>query len=201
VGWLVLLGGCREPAQELQGWEVESRGTVPDVVDSAEPTAEAGAGGGGPAASTPSQSAGAGAAREPGACYAEPVTLEQVQTGRVRPGVAVSLGELVASSQKFLLSEAKSGSCLWGAFVAEPERRGAGSGLLLVSFGPPHAEGAACESGSDGLPDALAPGDVLEVQGFVDEHVPAACSDLAPAWQLRVDAACPVELRGSGAAP
>jgi hypothetical protein len=158
--------------------------------------------GGAPAFSPPTTEAPVGGTEEVSSdCFAEPVTLEQVHAGRVREGVAVSVGELLATSQKFLLSEAKSGSCLWAAFAAEPERSGAGSGLLLVSFGAPHAEGDACQPGADGLPDDLAPGDRLEVQGFLDEYAPTACPEVAAAWQLRVDAGCPARRVGGTDAP
>jgi hypothetical protein len=134
-------------------------------------------------------------------CAAEPVTLAEIAAGRVRDNLPISAGALVASSQKFLVAEAKSGSCLWGAFAADPERSGPGSGILLVSFGKPHQEREACRPGGDGLPDDLAPGDVVEARGFVDEFVPAACKDLAPSRQLRVDAECPLRRTGRGEPP
>ena len=134
-------------------------------------------------------------------CGAERVTLDEIHAGRVRDSVAVAVGPLVASSQKFLVSEAKSGSCLWGAFASEPGRSGAGSGLFLVSYGAPHAEGEACASGSDGLPDELRPGDSLQVEGRLDEYAPAACDGTAPAQQLRIDAACPVRRGAPSATP
>jgi hypothetical protein len=90
---------------------------------------------------------------------------------------------------------------LWGAFAAGASETGAGSGLLLVSFGAEHAEGEACAAGSDALPDDLRPGDALEVEGTLDEYVAAACEGVAPAQQLRVDLACPARRRASGVAP
>jgi hypothetical protein len=129
-------------------------------------------------------------------CNAEAVTLEEIQAGRVRDNVPVAVGPLVVSSQKFLVSEAKSGSCLWGSFAADPERVGAGSGLLLVSFGAKRDSGQACRSGQDALPDDLAPGDVVEARGWLDAFAPAACDGVAPAQQLRVDSACPLRRRG-----
>jgi hypothetical protein len=134
-------------------------------------------------------------------CGAQRVTLEQLHAGRVRAGVSVSVGPLVASSQKFLVSEAKSGSCLWGAFAAGPGLHGAGSGLFLVSFGAPHADGEACGAGNDGLPDDLKIGDVLEAAGKLDDYVPATCSSLAPVPQLTIDAACPIARTGTAEAP
>lgn len=198
---MMALGACRG-GDVPPGFEpVETPETEPERPDQPPSGANAPEGGA-PAVSEPATEVPeGGAAAMPSDCYAEPVTLEQVHAGRVREGVAVSVGELRATSQKFLLSEAKSGSCLWGAFAADAERSGAGSGLLLVSFGAPHADGSACKPGSDGLPDELAPGDRLEAQGFVDEYVPAGCPEVVAAWQLRVDAGCPARLGDSAAAP
>jgi hypothetical protein len=167
-------------------------------------------GDGGAAAESPNADAepessvqGAGGAPEVvrAGCGAEAVTLEELHSGRVRRGIPVLVSGLVASSQKFLLSEAKSGSCLWGAFAAADAKTGAGSGLLLVSFGAPHDGALPCASGSDALPDDLRPGDSLEVEGVVDEYAPAACDGVAPALQLRIDVACPVRRSASGAEP
>ena len=124
-------------------------------------------------------------------CGAQRVTMAELHSGQVRGTLPVAVGPLVVSSQKFLVSEAKSGSCLWGAFAAEPGRPGAGSGLFLVSYGAPHAQGEACAPGSDGLPDDLQPGESLEVEGRLDEYVPSGCDGTAPAPQLRIDVACP----------
>lgn len=134
-------------------------------------------------------------------CGAEPVTLDEIHSGRVRSGVSIAVSKLVASSQKFLVSEAKSGSCLWGAFAATPTHVGSGSGLFLVSFGAPHAEGEACAPGSDGLPDDLKSGDSLEVEGTLHDYAPAACDGIAPAQQLRIDVACPARRGSSDAEP
>lgn len=134
-------------------------------------------------------------------CGAQRVTLEQIHAGRVRAGVPVSVGPLVASSQKFLVSEAKSGSCLWGAFAADSAKRGAGSGLLLVSFGAQHAEGEPCRAGTDGISDDLAPGDVLEAQGKVDDYAPSSCDGIARSLQFAIDPACPLRRKDRAAPP
>lgn len=147
------------------------------------------------------ESPAAGGASDDGNCGAQAVTLTEVHSGRVRAGVRVSLEALVASSQKFLVSEAKSGSCLWGAYAAEPGRSGAGSGLFLVSFGARHDDGESCQPGADGLPDDLQPGDVLRVSGKVEQYVPAACDNVAPATQLVIDAVCPASRTARGEAP
>lgn len=156
------------------------------------------------AAGEPAAVVGAGGAEVVGSgegCGAERVTLDELHSGRVRDNVAVAVGPLVASSQKFLVSEAKSGSCLWGAFAADPRRTGAGSGVFLVSYGAPHVEGEACAPGSDGLPDDLKPGDSLEAEGRLDSYVPSTCSGTAPAPQLRIDAACPARRSAAGEPP
>jgi hypothetical protein len=151
-------------------------------------------------ASTPSaeEADGGQLGQDPG-CVAESVSLAEIHSGRVRSDVPIRIGPLVLSSQKFLISEAKSGSCLWGAYTKDPERQGAGSGLLLVSFGAEHREGEACRPASDGLPDDAAPGDIVEARGFVDTFAPSSCAGVAPALQLRVDALCPLQRRGSSA--
>jgi hypothetical protein len=148
----------------------------------------------------PEQRGSAGAADE-SACAGQLVTLEEAKAGRVKPGVSISIAGLVASSQKFLLSEAKSGSCLWGAFAADERRTGAGSGLLLVSFGPAHEGSEPCAAGHDGLPDDLAPGDRLTAPGVLDDFAPSGCDGVAPSQQLRIDPACPLQRHGSAEPP
>jgi hypothetical protein len=203
------LGACRaasfetppsESGAEAAGGEFAA-GAAPSF--GAEPRVDAGA----PPAVGDDDGEGATASSHGGdastlaGCGAQTVTLDEIHSGRVRGTVPIAVGPLVASSQKFLVSEAKSGSCLWGAFAADPRRTGAGSGLFLVSYGEPHAEGEACLSGSDGLPDDVAPGDLLTVEGRLDEYVPAACEGTAPALQLRIDVACPARREGATAPP
>jgi hypothetical protein len=166
------------------------------------PATESEEGGAGGAPATPDRvETAAGQSIEASECAAERVTLQQIHEGRVRSDTAIEVGPLRLSSQKFLIAEAKSGSCLWGAYAAEPDRAGAGSGLLLVSFGAEHPEGEACRAGSDALPDDLAPGDVVEARGFVDSFAPSSCPRVAPARQLRIDATCPLARTGSGPPP
>jgi hypothetical protein len=90
---------------------------------------------------------------------------------------------------------------LWGLYAADPDRAGAGSGLLLVSFGAEHRDGEACQAGKDGLPDGAAPGDIVQARGFVDAFAPSSCQRVAPARQLRIDGACPLGKAGSGPPP
>ena len=206
--WVGLLVACRaEPAPpDWATGDVGDGGAAVSTIDTmpAHEALEGGAPGAGARTAiaepeTPVGGAGADGAAQ--GCGAQAVTLAEIHSGRVRSGIAVSVGQLVASSQKFLVSEAKSGSCLWGAFAADPQLTGAGSGLFLVSFGAPHAEGVACVPGADGLPDDLLPGDRLQVEGKLEDYVPAACSGTAPAPQLVIEATCPARREDGGMAP
>ena len=211
--WLLIIVGlsaCRGPSANTEPYESEEAAAGNSATTPNLPNSETDAGGSGSRATEPDgANAGApptvlgdgGTSSTTDGCGAEPVTLDEIHSGRVRDSVAVSVRKLVASSQKFLVSEAKSGSCLWGAFAAATQRTGAGSGLFLVSFGAPHAEGEACAPGSDGLPDDLTPGDNIEAEGTLEEYAPAACDGTAPAQQLRIDAACPARRGSSGAEP
>lgn len=200
--WLLVLLGCRGPElTPLEDPAVAGAAEAREAPPEREPLS-AGDAGAGVSAAEPPLAEAEGGAPPVGDCSAQPITLEEAHSGQVRPGIAVSLGELVATSQKFLVSEAKSGSCLWGAFAAGAGKTGAGSGLFLVSFGAEHEPGQACQSGSDGLPDDLAPGDRLQVQGFLSDYVPGGCAEGTVAQaQLRVDAACPARRVGSGPEP
>jgi len=208
----VVLLACRGPSagpwQDVAGSEAGAEAAPPAASTAAPPRGDDPAAQGGAAAEAPGsqQPPSGGSAGDTGegvaeGCGAQPVTLAEIHSGSVRSGVSVSVGSLVASSRKFLVSEAKSGSCLWGAFAAAEQASGAGSGLFLVSFGAPHADGEACTTGADGLPDDLAPGDGLQVEGKVEDYVPAACGGTAPAQQLLIDVACPAQRKRGGTAP
>ena len=205
LAWLVV--ACRgAPAPFDDGEPVLNAGgeagrRSPDEGQTGSESVGATAGEGGLLGSSRAGSPAAGAAGVEASCNAEVVTLEEIHAGHVRDDVPVAVGPLVVSSQKFLVSEAKSGSWLWGSFAADPERVGAGSGLLLVSFGAKHDPGEACRSGQDGLPDDLAPGDVVEARGWLDAFAPAACDGVAPAQQLRIDSSCALRRTGRVAPP
>jgi hypothetical protein len=204
--WLVacLVLGCRGPAGSPLEDALEGGDDVSPVSAGAPAVAAVPpSGGAGEAQSSNSSVDGANEGGERGAaeCGAQPVTLAEVHSGGVRSGVVVAVEPLVASSQKFLVSEAKSGSCLWGAMAAHPTHVGRGSGLFLVSFGEPHAAGEPCQPGTDGLPDDLEPGDRLAVSGTLDEYAPASCNGVAPAQQLRIDPACPATRQSRGEPP
>ena len=209
LGLVMVVAACRgaepelapEPDDDSQvGAAGETASAIPESsgdLASSRPSA-----GGEPSAPSGEVGESSGEAGGPsGSCGGQDVTLSEIHQGHVRGSIPLRVGPLVASSQKFLVSEAKSGSCLWGAFAQDPKHGGAGSGLFLVSFGAPHAEGEACAAGSDGLPDDLKPGELLEVEGKLGEYVPASCDGTAAAQQLVVDAACPVRRLGGGSVP
>jgi hypothetical protein len=203
--WLLLLAGCRAPTDVTPELAASEPAAELPPLDEAAPATDAdvaaGSAGGSPDSEPAAARAAQGSGGERAVCDAEPVTSDELHSGRVKLGASVALGPLLASSQKFLVSEAKSGSCLWGAFAADPERVGARSGVFLVSFGAARVGGAPCAPGADGLPDDLAPGDRLSAQGTLEGYAPAACGAVSPALQLRVNVACPVLREGVGPAP
>jgi hypothetical protein len=132
-------------------------------------------------------------------CSAQPVTFEEIGSGSVRSNVKVQVSA-TATSQKFLLSHTRSGGCLFAAFLGiEPDATGP-RGLLLVSYGDDAPEDEPCLTGIDGIPDDLAPGDVLTAVGYLSSYAPPGCSAV-PSAQLMVDATCPLERTGRTTAP
>jgi hypothetical protein len=131
----------------------------------------------------------------PVVCDAQAVTLDEIRAGEVRDSVKVRL-DAVATSQKFLVSHARSGSCLFGAFVgAEPAADGP-RGVLVVSFGDDAPEGEPCAPGRDAIPDELAPGDAVTSVGYLSPYAPSACNGTAPSPQLMVDVGCSLSRTG-----
>lgn len=123
-------------------------------------------------------------------CDAQSVSFDEIRNGEVRSDVRVSV-DATATSQKFLLSHAHSGSCLFGAFVgSEPDADGP-RGLLVVSYGTDASADETCPTGTDAIPDELAPGDAVRAAGYLANYAPAGCST-TPSPQLMVDAACPL---------
>ena len=144
-----------------------------------------------------------GAAEKPGgngspsasaACGAQTVTFDEIRRGEVRSNVKVEV-LATATSQKFLLSHARSGSCLFGAFVGVEPGEDGPRGLRVVSYGDDAAEGESCATGTDGIPDDLSPGDALSADGYLSAYAPSGC-EAAPSPQLMVDAACPLVRSG-----
>jgi hypothetical protein len=202
LGWLLLALSCRDAALPHENFQAPAEAPPEPPATSPGSSSQA-AGGASDSEEARSTSAGAGVGPLSRVeCQAEAVTLRELAEGRVKQGSTISVDDVVASSQKFLVSAAQSGNCLWGAFVASRELAGAAFGLLLVSFGAPRTEGAEhCVSGSDGLPDDLEPGERVQARGIVSGYAPSDCDHVVPALQLRVDVSCPLTRLGAGEPP
>lgn len=166
-----------------------------------------GAGGSGSGAGAGGDEEGAGVLGGGGAeggggavCAAQAVAFDEIRRREVRDGASLAL-EGVATSQKFLLSHAKSGSCLWAAFVGDEPDGNEPRGLLVASFGEEAPAESSCPVGTDGIPDALAPGDSVRVVGRLSEYVPSSCAGVAAEPQVLVDAACPIRRAGRREVP
>jgi hypothetical protein len=133
-------------------------------------------------------------------CDAQAVSFDELRSGAVRAGARISV-DAIATSQKFLLSHASSGGCLFGAYVGAPPVDGEPRGVLLVSYGDDAAPDLPCPTGTDGLPDDLAPGDRVTAAGRLSSYAPASCGGVAASPQLAVDAACPLVRRSHRDAP
>jgi hypothetical protein len=131
------------------------------------------------------------------ACAAQPVSFDELRSGAVRLGARVGV-TAVATSQKFLLSHASSGGCLFGAYVGQAAEDGEPRGLLVVSYGDDAPADQPCAAGSDGIPDDLAPGDRVTTGGRYSTYVPSSCDNVAPSPQLLVDAGCPLVVSSHG---
>ncbi|HSU41903.1 MAG TPA: hypothetical protein VLJ38_20125, partial [Polyangiaceae bacterium] len=132
-------------------------------------------------------------------CDAQSVSFDEIRAGAVRSDVEVRV-DATATSQKFLLSHAHSGSCLFGAFVGvDPDADGP-HGVLVVSYGDDAADADACPLGTDAIPDDLAPGDVVRTVGYLGSYAPSGCT-VTPSPQLMVDRACPVARSGRRSVP
>jgi hypothetical protein len=131
-------------------------------------------------------------------CDAQSVSFDELRAGAVRLGARVAVSA-VATSQKFLLSHASSGGCLFGAYVGVAPVDAEPRGLLVVSYGDDAPPDLRCPTGTDGIPDALAPGDRVTAAGRLSSYAPSSCDVVAPSPQLLVDAACPLAVASRGA--
>lgn len=116
------------------------------------------------------------------------VTIKDVTTGVVGPGVKVKLTGVVAMSQKFLVSKGSSGSCLWGVFVSDPglKETAPNTGSMVLSYGtnasvPQGGTTAFCpklgiDPIGDKIPDDTKPGDVLDVSGETAYFLLSQCA-------------------------
>jgi hypothetical protein len=130
-------------------------------------------------------------------CAGQAVSLDEVRRREVREGARVEI-DATATSQKFLLSHAQSGSCLWGVFVGAAPDGDEPRGVLAVAFGDEASEATNCVAGTDGIPDDIAPGDLVRVFGRYEAYVPGSCGGIAPEPQVVVDARCPIARSGRG---
>jgi len=186
------------------------------------PAGGGGPGGGGTGGGT---GGGGGAGGSMSDCEGPPVTVEQVANpnaaGAIGEGLPVRLEGVVATSQKFLVSQSNSGTCLWGVFVSAPNLSEAKeySGVMVVSKGipaaiPPGGNKAYCPKLSnrkpdeplpgDAIPDDVKPGDVLNVTGVVDAYIPGTCGSKptdSKTPQRQVSFTCKVEKTGTAAVP
>ncbi len=133
-------------------------------------------------------------------CDAQPVTFDEIRRGEVRLGARAAI-DAVATSQKFLVSHASSGSCLFGAYVGADAGDDGPRGFLLVSYGDEALDGDPCVPGSDGIPDEVRPGDRVTAAGRFSSYAPSSCSGTVASPQLLVEASCPVTLGGHGEPP
>lgn len=130
-------------------------------------------------------------------CDAQRVSFDELRSGAVRVGARAGV-VAVATSQKFLLSHASSGGCLFGAYVGEASPDAEPRGLLVVSYGEDAPRDQPCPAGTDGIPDDLAPGDRVVAAGRFSTYAPSSCGGVAPSPQLLVDAGCPLAVSSRG---
>ena len=115
-----------------------------------------------------------------------PATIVDVTTGKIGPGVAIQLTDVVAMSRKFLVSQSKtSGSCLWGVFISDKVAETAPStGTIALSYGmnaaiPAGGTDAVCPTGTDAFPNDTKLGDLLTIVGKSDAYIPSTCGQKA----------------------
>jgi hypothetical protein len=181
-----------------------------------------GPGGSGPGGGGPGGGDGTGGSASD--CEGPVKTVEQVANpnavGAVGEGLPVRLQGVVATSQKFLVSQSNSGTCLWGVFVSAPITEAKEySGVMVVSKGipaaiPPGGNKAYCPKLSnhkpgdplpgDAIPDDVKPGDVLDVTGVVDAYIPGTCGSKptdSKTPQRQVSFTCKVDKAGTAPLP
>jgi hypothetical protein len=151
-------------------------------------------------------------------CEGPTATIEEITTGNFGPGSKVSVGGVVAMSQKFLVSKSSTtDSCLWGVFVSAPglSETGPNTGILALSYGfkasiPEGGDTAFCprlgqDEVGDKIPDNVKPGDVLDVIGTVSRFPdPPNCEAPNPPNQvgmLQLSSVCQANLVGTAPVP
>jgi hypothetical protein len=120
----------------------------------------------------------------------------------VAENIQVELTGVVVTTHKILVNKSKStGSCLWGTFVKDPA---ADYGLMVVAYGdkaPSDGSGnyGDCPTGTDPIPNDIAPGDIVNMTGTTSSYAPSSCpAGTTPQVQLKV---CAFTKTSSGQAP
>src|SRR5262249_37615848 len=146
---------------------------------------------------TGSGGAGGGAGGGAPACDGQEVTVFDVTNdpsaaNPVGPAIKVKVKNVVAMSQKFLVSKSSNtGSCLWGIFVSAPnlgKETQPYSGVLVVSYGNNATEQPAgsgmfycsklgVEPTGGAIPDDVKVGDELNVIGKTDYFLLNSCAN------------------------
>jgi hypothetical protein len=144
-------------------------------------------------------------------------TIQDITTGAVGTGVAVTVTGAVVMSQKYLVTTSGSGNCLWGVFVSAPglPTTAANTGILAVSYGnpatiPDGGTKAYCPKiddnsavTGDAIPDQVQPGDVVTIIGTTDKFLLNNCATEdagAAVGQFQIAQVCSVTVTQSGGA-
>jgi hypothetical protein len=147
-----------------------------------QPAGGAAQGGGGPGEGG-ANPAGGSAGAPGGECGGEAVTIADLNQYVGDPALKpqARLTGVVATSQKFLVSPSKSG-CLWGVYVTMPGEAAEYGSIQLVTKGAVPTAGAngstVCSTDADKsgiIPNDIAPGDVVNVSGFISEFLSNSC--------------------------
>ena len=189
TGGSVSAGGRDSPSRG----GTSSDGDAPGGTSATPPGGAAGEAGGGISGGPDAR--GAEPSPVPKLCDAQSVTFEELRAGEVRDDVKVRI-DAVATSQKFLVSHAQSGSCLFGAFVGTDPDSGGPHGLLLVAYGDDAPESEPCVPGHDALPDDLTPGDFVTGIGYLNAYAPSTCDAAVPSPQLVLASECSLARAG-----
>jgi hypothetical protein len=151
---------------------------------------------------------GGGGGTDAGSCaVGQTATIKDISDGTVGLNIQVHVTGAIVTAPKWLASSSKTtGSCLWGVFVKDPSNP---VGMMLVSYGSHMTTagdaGGECVSGStEGIPDGLQAGDIIDFTGKVDAYAPSTCAadgGTAPTKQTQISYVCNLTKTGSGAAP
>lgn len=146
-----------------------------------------------------------GVCEDPNCMAAQARTVKDVATGVVANNVAVEITGAIVTTPKILAFHGTQGSCMWAVFIRDPAEP---YGLMVYSYGDdsqPWQPGSdagvpGCPVGTDDIPDAIAPGDIVRVVGATKTYVPTGCT-LPPSPQPQLQAGCALSRTGTGPAP